>query len=78
MKFAAARFNELSNYYYYYYYYTNTIWLDKQSRQRLGTFLQTLRDLFGEFSWIPESGTQRSYQEMVLSGPSDEPSRREV
>ena len=35
MKFAAARFNELSNYYYYYYYYyyTNTIWLDKQSRQ---------------------------------------------
>ena len=73
MKSDAARFNELSN-----YYYTNTIWLDKQSRQKLETFLQTLRDLFGEFSWIPESGTQRSHQEMVLSGPSDEPSRREV
>lgn len=73
MQTAADRFNELSD-----YYNTNTIWLDKPSRERMEVFLKTLRELFEDFSWVPESGTQRDPQEIALAGPNDKASRREI
>ena len=51
MKIVAQRYNDLVD-----YYYPRSLWLDKGTQEKLEGLIKTMKDVFRDFSVLPESG----------------------